>query len=428
MFPSAGQRYWRRYSSRAQSDKDTAAPLYGMEPRSVVEPAGGTCFIYILVSIEAKHVYFRYTRAMNGRPHLAPKSLPTERRIAGLVQQILSDCLPPGWSMRADREPVSRRTKRIDLQAEITAPAGEKLVLVFEIKRRLQPRLVNPLAERLRITGTDILPPTVPLVAAGYLSPRARQLLEAAKVAYIDTTGNMHVQASTPGIFISTTGADRDPWPRPGDLQSLKGRGAGVAARAIIDKAPPFGVRQLADTSRASAPTISRVLALMERDGIIRRMERGPVLAVDWESAIRCWAQDYDQLRSNHATAFLEPRGIAMLYRKLSSAAFRYAATGSFAAQGFDPIAPARTATLYVDDVTGTADRLGLREVDIGGNTILLEPFHEVVFDGIVERQGLRCVAPSQLAVDLLTGPGREPSQAQEMIRWMKENEDVWRS
>ena len=106
-----------------------------------------------------------------------------------------------------------------------------------------------------------------------------------------------------------------------------------------------------------------------------------------------------------------------MIYRKLSSAAFRHAATGAFAAQRFDPIAPARTATLYVYDMTWAANRLELREVDIGGRTILLEPFHEVVFDGILEREGLRCVAPSQLAVDLLTGPGREPSQAEEMIR-----------
>ncbi|MDY7106448.1 MAG: hypothetical protein S0880_35145 [Actinomycetota bacterium] len=43
-------------------------------------------------------------------------------------------------------------------------------------------------------------------------------------------------------------------------------------------------------------------------------------------------------------------------------------------------------------------------------------------------RDGLRCVAPSPLAVDLLTGPGREPSQGEELLGWMKDNEDAWRS
>ena len=59
---------------------------------------------------------------------------------------------------------------------------------------------------------------------------------------------------------------------------------------------------------------------------------------------------------------------------------------------------------------------------------VLLEPLDPVVFDRTVERGGLRCVAPSQLAVDLLTGPGREPSQGEQMLKWMERNEHVWRS
>ena len=70
------------------------------------------------------------------------------------------------------------------------------------------------------------------------------------------------------------------------------------------------------------------------------------MLAVDWKAAIRRWAEDYDQIASNTATTFLDPRG----------------------------------------------------------------------------------VAPSQLAVDRLTGPGREPPQGEEILEWMQENEDAWRT
>ena len=72
--------------------------------------------------------------------------------------------------------------------------------------------------------------------------------------------------------------------------------------------------------------------------------------------------------------------------------------------------------------------RLDLRETDAGANVILLEPFDPVVIDRTIERDGLRCVAPSQLAADLLTGPGREPSQGEEILEWMKENQDAWRA
>ena len=166
----------------------------------------------------------------------------------------------------------------------------------------------------------------------------------------------------------------------------------------------------------------------MERDAIISRERRGPVVGVDWEAAIRRWSQDYDQTGSNIPTTYLEPRGIQALERSLAKSEFRYAATGAFAAQRFDPIAPARTAALYVDDAYRAAAELGLREADAGANVILLEPFDPVVFDRCVTRDGLRCVAPSQLAVDLLTGPGREPPQGEELFRWMQRNEDAWRS
>ena len=197
--------------------------------------------------------------------------------------------------------------------------------------------------------------------------------------------------------------------------------------RVIIDSAPPFGVRELAAATGTSAATLSRVLALLERDEIVVRVRRGPVLEVDWQAAIRRWAQDYDQTASNNATTWLEPRGLPALEKALTESGLSYAATGAFAAQRFDPIAPARSAAVYVEDTYEAADRLGLREADIGANVVLLEPYDPVVFDRTVTRDGLRCVAPSQLAVDLLTGPGREPPQGEELLHWI-DNENGWRA
>ena len=158
------------------------------------------------------------------------------------------------------------------------------------------------------------------------------------------------------------------------------------------------------------------------------RQPRGPVLSVDWQAAIRRWAQDYDQITSSTATTFLDPRGIPSVEERLQTTKLNYAATGAFAAQLFDPIVPARAATLYVDDIAQAADQLKIREADAGMKVVLLEAFDPVVFERAVDRGGLRCVAPSQLAVDLLTGPGREPSQGEEILKWMEGNEGAWRT
>ena len=102
--------------------------------------------------------------------------------------------------------------------------------------------------------------------------------------------------------------------------------------------------------------------------------------------------------------------------------------TGAFAAQRFSPVAPTRLAAIYVNDVIGWSERLDLRPADSGANVWLLEPYDDVVFDRTASREGVVCVSPTQLAVDLLTGPGRDPSEGEELLAWMKGNESAWRT
>lgn len=354
------------------------------------------------------------------------KPLPTETQIARKVERFLAERIPSGWLLRTRAEALAGRY-RADLLLDIVSPAGESTVLAVEIKRSLEPREVVQALDQISMITASALPRTVPVVAAAYLSPRARALLSERGVGYVDTTGNARIETSMPGLFIFTDGVDRDPWPRNHKLQSLRGRGAARALRAIIDTPPPYGVRQVAQATGASAATLSRVLNLLERDAIVTRL-RGSVSSVDWRGAIRRWAEDYDQTDSNTAIPALEPRGLAALETKLRTTKSTYAATGAFAAQRFDPIAPTRLAAIYVADAPRAIDRFELRETEAGTNVMLLEPLDPVVFDRPVDRDGLRCVAPSQLAVDLLTGPGREPSQGEQMLEWMGNNEHVWRS
>lgn len=355
-------------------------------------------------------------------------TLPTEASISRNVTRALVARLPKGWDAnvrvgaRIGTEPL-----RPDAIVTVRSPDGHSADLVIEVKRRIEPRMVQSVVEQVRRYCEASGAAAVPVVGAAYLSPRTREALKEAGVSYIDTTGNLQLEVSAPGILISAVGGDRDPWPADCRLGSLRGRGAAVALRAVVENSPPYGVRQLAKTTAASAPTLSRVIDLLDREGIAAREPRGPVLDIDWQAAIRRWAEDYGQLTSNQPTMLLDPRGLESTERRLASASFKYAATGAFAAQRFRPIAGTRTATLYVDDPDEAALDLGLREVDQGANVILLEPLDPIVFEGSMIRDDLRCTGPTQLAVDLLTGPGREPSQGEALLDWMVDNEHTWR-
>jgi hypothetical protein len=58
---------------------------------------------------------------------------------------------------------------------------------------------------------------------------------------------------------------------------------------------------------------------------------------------------------------------------------------------------------------------------------MLIEPEDDGVFAGVTVRNGLRVVAVSQAAADLLTSPSRGPAEAEALITWMRENGEVWR-
>ena len=152
------------------------------------------------------------------------------------------------------------------------------------------------------------------------------------------------------------------------------------------------------------------------------------MLDVDWAGALRRWAQDYHVVRSNDTGGYLQPRGPSALTGGLTKTPRRYALTGSLAANLLAPFAPARLGMLYVDSFPEAGEALDLRETDVGANVMLLQPFDQVVFARCIKRDGLTVVNPSQLAVDLLTGPGRAPREGEELLAWMEENIDAWRT
>lgn len=174
--------------------------------------------------------------------------------------------------------------------------------------------------------------------------------------------------------------------------------------------------------------SLSRTLDLLAREGLVARDERRAVVEVDWEAAIRRWTQDYEFTRSNSVSYFLEPRGLDAFLGKLTDLGVRYAMTGASAAQRFTPVAPSRQASAYVDAPAAVADKLNLRRAETGANVVLAQPFDAVVFERATTIDGLRLVGAGQLAADLLTGPGREPAEGNELLGWMHANEEAWRA
>jgi hypothetical protein len=302
--------------------------------------------------------------------------------------------------------------------------------LVVEAKRTVDGRDVDALRERLA-RDTRTLPNAQGLVAARYLSPPVRARLAEANLSYVDATGNLSIKVSSPGLFVSDRGADRDLWRGPGRPRgTLKGEPAARIVRTIADFTGTWTVRELVDVARVSTGATYRVVDYLEREGMAVREPDGRIAVQDWVRLLRRWSDDYGFVRNSRITRWIAPRGLSGLMRQIASAkgSPRYAISGTLAAEEWAAYAPARLAMMYVADTETAAVLWGLRPADAGANVILAEPEFDVVFErSITNKEELVVAAPSQVAVDLMTGPGRSPNEAEELLEWMKRNEQSWR-
>ncbi len=325
----------------------------------------------------------------------------------------LSNRLPPGWREKIlASKPTAQ--DRPDGTLEITSPDGTTARMVFEAKSRVFPRDVAELKNRLERYSSGPY-----LVVAPFLGPSTRRRLQEENLNYVDTTGNVRLVVARPGVYVETAGADTDPFPSELPGRSLRGPKAGRIVRALCDFPAPFSISDLAVKAGVNVGYASRVVDWLAREALLTRAPRGPVQTVNQPQMIRRWAEDYSVLKSNDARSFLDPRGLENLLESLRKSRFKYAVTSSLAAARIAPIAPSRLAMVYVDDPERAAASLKLRPTDAGTNVMLLGPFDSVVFDRTWKEDSITFVAPSQAAVDLLTSPGRAPSEGEAVLEWM---------
>jgi len=306
-------------------------------------------------------------------------------------------------------------------------------VLLIEVKFGLTPVSVRrELAPRWDLLAR--LPGHItPLVIAPWLSPRTREELDRADYGYLDLSGNVSLDIPQPRVRLFLQGTKRDPTPHRAGSRGLVGSGAGRLVRLLVDVAPPYRAVGLAERSGLSLPYVSRLLRVMEDQGLIERSGR-VVSGVDWAGLIRERAEQTNLLRANPAVAMVAPQGQRRVLDRLSDQpelAQSVAVTGSAAARVVAPLTVGGQLMIYVPGQIQAPDdvgrQLGLLRSEQGGDVLLLRAGNPVVFERTRVVGGARHVALSQLALDCLSGSGRMPAEGAVVLEYMAEGVDSWR-
>jgi hypothetical protein len=317
----------------------------------------------------------------------------------------------------------------VDDAIDLRARDGTTVTFVVEAKRSFDPRAAEQLSAGLPRMLRSLAGRFPILVVAPWLSARTQELLAREEINFIDLTGNAFISLEDPALYIRAAGATRNPEPPPRGRATVRGPKAARLIRLLVDVRPPYGVSEIAAATELAPGYVSRLLDALDRAALVKRAHRGRIEDADIAGLLRRWAESYDILKTNAASLFLAPGGAKEGLSRLAerSDSSPVAITGSFAASRLAPVAAPALLIAYSNDVESVAKELGLLPADEGANVVLLRAFDPIVWDRGSEESGLLYVAPSQAAVDCLTGNGRMPAEGEALISWMTENETRWR-
>lgn len=349
------------------------------------------------------------------------------QEITDAAVQWLRDRLPQNWEAVLTNRPVDGGLPQGDAIVEVRGP-GSYSPIVIESKRSFQPSDLRLLTGSLVRSLRGVSRETPILIVAPWLSERTQSLLEAEGLNYLDLTGNALLQLNNPAVFISSQGSSRDPEPKTRGKARVQGPKAGRLIRALCDFLPPYGVTELARLASLNPGYVSRLLETLDEEALVLRSRRGAVESVEISPLITRWSQSYDVFKSNRSKLFVAQGSLVSILSSLPLIDQTFAVTGSFAAARLAPVTGPGLLSVYVENADAAAERLELLPSQTGGNVVLLTPFDPVIWARTTTADiGIDFVAPSQAAVDCLTGNGRMPAEGEALLRWMTDNEESWR-
>ena len=267
------------------------------------------------------------------------------------------------------------------------------------------------------------------IIAARYISLPAQQELRKLGVSFADATGNIFIAAPRLGLLISNRGMDMYPWRKAGRPKaSLTGVSTELVIRALVDMKEPYLTAELARESGTSRGSAYWVLDRLEEVGFITRSKKSLIEKVEWQELLRAWSAESDFFKTSTTTSYIAPRGLEQLIVDLKTIDKElYAATGTIAAAGYHSSAGLYTAMLYSTNPKALANKLGIRQTDRGANVMLAYPDSDGPFQRTTEFEGMRIVSAPQTYRDLMSGPGRNPEEAKNLLDWMVQNDGIWR-
>jgi hypothetical protein len=314
---------------------------------------------------------------------------------------------------------------RDDRQIDFVARDGRDRQWLIEVKSSSRPGQISQAVEQLQKYDSGH---AIPILVVPYMSPAGAEVADRARLNWIDLSGNAHVR--TEGLNVWIQGHPNEFPSRGRPSSPFAPKSARVTRVMLEDPRRWWRQTNLVEATSLDDGNVSRIVRRLDDEYFLERRERelrprDPALLLD------AWAQEYRFSGHDILSAHLSGQGVELshgLAARLKSLDVPHAFTGLPAAWALEGFASFRQVTVYVDaDPREVADSLDIRVNPKGSNVQLVGPNDSGVFAGAQEREGLCCVDPVQVYLDLLQLPERANEAAQHLrshtLRWAADAE-----
>ena len=261
--------------------------------------------------------------------------------------------------------------------------------------------------------------PLIPVVAVPYMTKFGRELCEKENVSWMDLSGNARITGKGLRIHISgnpnkykTSGRPFNPFaPKSSRLTRL----------LLTHPDKSFLQKEIVNHTGIDKGHLSRVVKYLERVGLLLQGEDGAISPRDPSLLLDAWLNAYNFNDHHIIKGHVSSRSGEALQRQIADVLknenAEYASTGLSAAWLYEPFAMFRTATVYLSKppTDNLKQQLSFQEGERGSNTWLVVPKDQGVFHGVNEIQGINCVHPVQVYLDLKGHPERSGEAAEHL-------------
>lgn len=259
----------------------------------------------------------------------------------------------------------------------------------------------------------------LPLVAAPFMGDVGNQICAQSGMSWMDLSGNGAIQA--PGLRIQVTG-NPNRFKRPGRPSTLFApKSSRIAHWLLAHPQSAFTQRELARHVGMGEGFASRIVRGLEEEELVVRDPNGAVRVGDYDMLLDAWREAYNfskhHIIRGHVAARSSDDILRTLGRCFDKAQVQHAVTGLAGAWLWTPFAGFRLVVFYVAGVPSAPTLLdaGFHPEQHGENVWLVVPNDAGVFLNARKRQGLACVDPVQLYLDLKNHPERSAEAAEHL-------------